>query len=68
MPIYEFECPQCGRRREVIRKTGDYTRPVCNGYAMELVSSISSFRIDNGPLAGIPRHQSAMFHGHERLD
>ena len=42
MPLYEYECDDCGRRFELIRKFSDppvTTCPTCDGSVQKLVSS-----------------------------
>ena len=31
MPLYEFECKECGKVTEVVRDMNDRTPPVCHG-------------------------------------
>ncbi|MDA8337945.1 MAG: hypothetical protein M0Z70_01425 [Nitrospiraceae bacterium] len=44
MPIYEYECIQCGKNREVIQKFSDKplsTCPDCGGQMKKLISNTS---------------------------
>ncbi len=46
MPIYEYECPKCGRLKEqyrTFRQMG--IRPVCCGRRMEMRASKCDFRL-----------------------
>ena len=78
MPIYVFECPVCGRRKEMLRRMGDLQPAACDcikgargereQYAMLPVVSRTSFRLNFGPLAGIPEEQQVVMHDRERFN
>jgi putative FmdB family regulatory protein len=44
MPIYEYECPNCGRHYELIQRFSDeplYSCPECGGHVHKLISHSS---------------------------
>ncbi|NWF52596.1 MAG: zf-TFIIB domain-containing protein [Nitrospirae bacterium] len=44
MPIYEYECPSCGKHYELIQRFSDeplYTCPECGGHVHKLISHSS---------------------------
>lgn len=46
MPIYEYECPKCGKRIERLRSYRQMKiRPVCCGRRMEIGVSRCGFRL-----------------------
>lgn len=51
MPIYEYECIQCGKNHEVIQKFSDEplsTCPDCGGQMKKLISNTSFVLKGNG--------------------
>lgn len=51
MPIYEYECLQCGKNREVFQKFSDEplgTCPDCGGQVRKLISNTSFVLKGNG--------------------
>lgn len=74
MPIYAFQCPLCGKNVECLRKMGDDHPPICDcvpgnrgPFVMKPLISRSSFKLNFGPLAGVPDEQHALMHGRERV-
>lgn len=48
MPIYEFQCGECGTKMEVLQKFDD-PAPVCGcGHAMHKLISASTFHLKGG--------------------
>jgi putative FmdB family regulatory protein len=51
MPIYEYECNQCGHRLEAIQKVSDDPLtdcPSCHGAALRKLVSAAAFRLKGG--------------------
>ncbi len=48
MPIYEYECQQCGHRHEVLQKISDDLLtecPACHAHALKKLVSAAGFRL-----------------------
>src|SRR5690554_2887476 len=51
MPIYEYQCRECGHRLEALQKMNDAplkTCPACQGEGLSRLVSASSFRLKGG--------------------
>jgi len=51
MPIYEYQCRECGHRLEALQKISDSplkTCPACQGEGLSRLISASSFRLKGG--------------------
>ena len=51
MPIYEYQCQQCGHQLEALQKISDdplVECPKCNGASLQKLVSAASFRLKGG--------------------
>ena len=52
MPLYEYECPKCGKRIEVLQKMGEdgagLTCPECGAGGLKKLMSASAIQVSGG--------------------
>jgi putative FmdB family regulatory protein len=45
MPVYEYQCPRCGEKTDVVKEVADYKRVEFCGCGSELTRKLSPFGI-----------------------